>query len=88
MLTALWVYLAVINLAAFAAFVLDKRAARQRGPRVKESTLITLAASGGAPGAVLGQQLLRHKTRKRPFRGYLWTIFLIEAVVFALLFLL
>lgn len=89
MFVALWVYLVTINIVAFAAFMVDKRASRRRSvQRVRESTLLTLAASGGAFGAVLGQQLLRHKTRKKPFRGYLWSLFVLEAAVIVVLFLL
>ena len=32
---------------------------------------MTLALLGGAPGAWAAQQLLRHKTRKEPFRSAL-----------------
>ena len=35
---------------------------------------MTLALLGGAPGAWAAQQLLRHKTRKEPFRSRLWLI--------------
>lgn len=88
MFVALWVYLVVVNIASFAAFMVDKRASRRRSaPRISESTLLTLAASGGAFGAVAGQQLLRHKTRKKPFRGYLWAIAAVEAGVIWALFL-
>ena len=42
--------------------------------RVPERTLLNLALIGGAPGAVAAQQMLRHKTRKEPFRTQLWLI--------------
>ncbi len=65
-------YLAGINLIAFAAMALDKRFAVLRGRRISERTLLSLAALGGAPGAIAGQQVFRHKTRKEPFRTLLW----------------
>lgn len=30
--------------------------------------MLAVAAIGGTPGAIAGQRLLRHKTRKEPFR--------------------
>ncbi|MGV8998173.1 MAG: DUF1294 domain-containing protein [Parvibaculaceae bacterium] len=45
--------------------------------RVSEKTLLTLAAVGGAFGALAGQRVFRHKTQKEPFRTYLygWVVF-------------
>ena len=78
-------YIAAVNLAAFGAFAADKRAAIAGQDRVRESTLLTLAAVGGAFGAVCAQQVLRHKTRKEPFKTYLATIIVLElAGVFSL----
>jgi uncharacterized membrane protein YsdA (DUF1294 family) len=67
-------YLAAINLMTFVAFALDKRAAHGRARRTPERTLLMLAAVGGSPGALAAQQMLRHKTRKEPFRSWLWGI--------------
>jgi len=73
-LAAVVAYLLAINAITFAAFAWDKRAAERRGRRVPERRLLILAAAGGTPGALAGQQLLRHKTRKEPFRSRLWTL--------------
>ncbi len=67
-------YLATINVAAFAAFASDKRRAIQGLRRISERTLLQLAIFGGTSGALAAQQLLRHKTRKEPFRTMLWLI--------------
>ena len=67
-------YLLAINACAFAAFWLDKRAAERGLWRTRESTLLMLALLGGTSGAIVGQQVLRHKTRKEPFRTRLWLI--------------
>jgi len=74
MLTLLALYLLAINAATFAAFAVDKRAARRRGWRIPERQLLMLAAAGGSPSALAAQNALRHKTRKEPFRTALWAV--------------
>ena len=71
MLPQLAIYLLGINVVAFGAFGWDKFCAERDMYRVPERTLLTLAAIGGAFGAIFGQQTFRHKTRKEPFRSYL-----------------
>jgi uncharacterized membrane protein YsdA (DUF1294 family) len=73
------IYALVINLITFGAFWADKRAAIRRQWRTPEARLLTLAALGGWVGALAGQHLLRHKTRKEPFRTILWSIIVFEA---------
>lgn len=73
-----------INLIAFLAFGWDKRQAERDGSRIAERTLIGVALFGGALGALIGQQVFRHKTKKQPFRTLLWlaaVINLLAAVV-------
>lgn len=74
---ALATYLA-FNLLVFLIYWWDKEAARNGGWRVRESTLLWLAFLGGSMGAVLAQKLLRHKTRKEPFRSYLLAIIVLQ----------
>jgi uncharacterized membrane protein YsdA (DUF1294 family) len=62
------VYAIVINVATFAAFWQDKRAARQGLWRIPERTLLTLALLGGSPAVWLAGRIFRHKTRKTSFR--------------------
>lgn len=76
-------FLVVINLAGFLLFAWDKYCARQGRWRVKERTLLLLAALGGSIGIVAGQRILRHKTRKQPFRTYLATIVIMQIVLLA-----
>ena len=64
---------AVMSLWAFLAFGWDKRQARRRGSRISEKTLLLLTALAGAPGALLGMKVFRHKTVKSSFR---WKFFL------------
>lgn len=76
-------YLAAMNAATFAAFAFDKRAAARRARRIPERRLLMLAAFGGSPAALTAQQILRHKTRKEPFRTSLWVIVAVQSAVLA-----
>lgn len=45
--------------------------------RITEVTLLAFGVVGGWPGAIMGQQIFRHKTQKQPFK----TWFLMSVVV-------
>jgi uncharacterized membrane protein YsdA (DUF1294 family) len=64
-------YLAA-SVVALLAYGVDKAAARRGTMRISEQTLLLLGIIGGWPGAVVAQQLFRHKTRKRSFRRAFW----------------
>lgn len=83
----LWVLFAYlgVSIVTFGAYALDKSAARLRGRRVAETSLILLGMFGGWPGAILAQQLFRHKTRKLTFRAVFWVSVLINVFVFVAL---
>ena len=70
-----------LNLIVFSVYFLDKQAARQGGWRISERTLLTLALIGGSLGAVAAQQILRHKTRKEPFRSILTAILILHGAL-------
>jgi uncharacterized membrane protein YsdA (DUF1294 family) len=72
-------WIALASLVTFYAFAVDKRAAVAGERRTPEATLLLLVAAGGAPGGLAAQQLLRHKTRKEPFRSLLWAIAVAQA---------
>ncbi|MDP9570625.1 UNVERIFIED_ORG: uncharacterized membrane protein YsdA (DUF1294 family) [Agrobacterium larrymoorei] len=77
----------VLNITTFFLFWWDKRAAKQGDGRIRERTLLLFALMGGGLGAVTAQHMLRHKTRKQPFRGLLLAIVFLQlaaAVVWAL----
>ena len=80
-LWVLFLYLGVSGI-TFGAYAIDKSAARLRQRRVAETSLILLGMLGGWPGAILAQQLLRHKTAKASFRAVFWVSVLINVVAF------
>lgn len=63
----LFVYLLVINAAAFVLMRIDKQKARKREYRIPEAVLIGSAVVGGSLGAWFGMQVFRHKTRHKKF---------------------
>lgn len=71
-------YLLIVNLFAFGAFAMDKAAAESGRRRIPEFTLLALALVGGSVGALIGQRVMRHKTRKQPFRSILIAIALLH----------
>lgn len=62
----------LLSLVTFATYGADKSAAVKGTWRTSESTLHLLALVGGWPGALAGQKVFRHKTRKQPFRTIFW----------------
>jgi uncharacterized membrane protein YsdA (DUF1294 family) len=68
------VHLVSINLVVFAAYAIDKRAARKKLWRIPERTLHALALVGGTPAALLASRILRHKNKKKSFRSKMWLI--------------
>jgi len=75
-----------MSVVAFALYGRDKAAARQGSWRTPELTLHLISLVGGWPGALIGQRVFRHKTRKQPFRAIFW--FTVVANLVALLWLL
>lgn len=67
-LKALGIWLLILNLAAFAAFGLDKYKAIHKQYRIPIHVLFTLAILGGSVGALIGMYLFRHKTNKLYFK--------------------
>jgi uncharacterized membrane protein YsdA (DUF1294 family)/cold shock CspA family protein len=63
-----FVYL-VTSLICILIYYVDKSAAAEGRWRVSESALLLLGLAGGWPGAIIAQQLLHHKTKKRSFQS-------------------
>lgn len=76
-LPVLLVYLGV-SLVTFLAYALDKSAAVAGRWRTQEKTLHLFSLAGGWPGALLAQQLLRHKTSKPSFIFTFWLTVLLN----------
>lgn len=60
-------YLLAINVITFVVYAVDKARAIHGEWRVRESTLLCLAAAGGSAGALLAMVICRHKVRKARF---------------------
>ena len=74
------VYVVAVNVVAFVVYGVDKYKAQKAKWRIRESTLLLLAAIGGSAGAWLGMKIWRHKTRHVKFRYGVPAILLIQLV--------
>lgn len=77
-------YLAA-SVACFVAYAADKSAAKAGRWRTPESTLLALGLAGGWPGAIVAQQVLRHKSSKASFRAAFWVTVVANVAGFVLL---
>ena len=62
-----FLYLLLINAAAFVLMLVDKIKAKKNRWRIPERTLIGSAVLGGSIGALMGMYTFRHKTRHVKF---------------------
>lgn len=60
-------YLVIVNAAAFALMLIDKKKAQKGAWRISEAALMTAAAIGGSIGAIAGMRIFRHKTKHPKF---------------------
>ena len=77
----------LLSLTSFVLYAWDKSAAKKSSSRVSESTLHLSSLLGGWPGALVGQQLFRHKTIKQPFRYLFWVTVLLNLLLYIWLYL-
>nr|WP_247664794.1 DUF1294 domain-containing protein [Pseudoalteromonas sp. MMG010] len=82
-------YFSVLSVFTFLLYAWDKHQAQQSNykkvTRTAERTLQFWALLGGWPGALIGQQWLRHKSQKRSFILKLWLMILVNIGVVSLL---
>ena len=77
-------YLAGINVLAFAVYGWDKMRSKVQGARrVPEKTLFLLAIIGGSVGAIAGMRVWHHKTRHWYFKYGLPAILLVQLALAA-----
>jgi len=70
------------SVVCFGAYAVDKSAAVAGRWRIPESTLLFLGLAGGWPGAIVAQQVLRHKSNKASFRSAFWNTVVLNVVAF------
>jgi uncharacterized membrane protein YsdA (DUF1294 family)/cold shock CspA family protein len=80
---AIFVLYLAASLVTFVAYAIDKSAAQKGRWRTSEATLHVLALAGGWPGALVAQTVLRHKSRKQPFRSVFWATVLLNCAALA-----
>ncbi|MBN2591522.1 MAG: DUF1294 domain-containing protein [Sedimentisphaerales bacterium] len=77
MIHPLWIYLITINLITFCFYGYDKYQAINHKSRIPEVILHFLAIACGSIGALAGQYIFHHKTKKLTFQ----VVFILIAVV-------
>lgn len=70
------------NIIVFVLYGIDKYKAIKRQWRISEKTLILSAFLMGAPGAIFGMHIFRHKLHKRRFRNIIRAAMIINIAVF------
>ena len=80
-MTVLFIYLLIINVAAFLLMGSDKGRAIKKERRIPESVLLLTAVIGGSLGAFLGMQSFRHKTKHLKFAIGLPVILLVHLFI-------
>ena len=83
-LTNLIYYLIGVNLLTFILFGADKASARNKGWRISEKTLLTLALIGGSPAAIVAKKYFRHKTKKGSFKSKFFVVFILQLFLAAI----
>ncbi len=70
----------VVSVIAFLLYWSDKHEARTDARRIPENILHAVELAGGWPGALIAQQVFRHKTRKVSYQVLFWAIVLLHQV--------
>ncbi|NYH12037.1 DUF1294 domain-containing protein [Pseudomonas moraviensis] len=70
----------LVSVLAFFLYWADKRKAQADAWRTPENILHAVELAGGWPGALIAQQVFRHKTRKVSFQILFWVIVALHQV--------
>ena len=81
----LLLYLLLINALGLILMRTDKKKAQLGRWRIRESTLLTVAALGGSIGTMLGMNLFRHKTKHLKFSLGVPVIFVFQVMATVIL---
>ena len=74
----LYGYLTGVSLVTFLFYGFDKQRAKNEKGRIPEAVLHILTLIGGTPGALIGQIVFRHKTKKWRFQMVLVVIVILQ----------
>lgn len=77
--------LCILNVLTIILYGADKIAAKRDMWRIPEINLHFVGVLGGWPGAIIAQQMFRHKTQKQPFRKYFFYTIAVNIVLMALI---
>lgn len=75
------IYFTFISFVSFILVAVDKKAAKQRKRRIRESTLFVLSALGGSVAVYLAMGIFNHKTQKNGFVFGISLIFALQCVI-------
>lgn len=80
-----WVLVAYVlaSIFSFGLYRADKKSALNERRRIPEKSLHLAELFGGWPGALVAQQMFRHKTRKASFQVVFWAIVLAHQILWA-----
>lgn len=77
----LFLHLISINIVTFLAYGADKKAAIAKNRRIPEAHLHALEFLGGWIGAIIGQKVFNHKTKKTSYQSFFWAMLIMEVLV-------
>ena len=81
-----FLFLFLINAAAFVLMLVDKHKAKKKKWRIAETSLFTIAAAGGSLGILLGMYAFRHKTKHISFTAGIPAILAVQIVIGIIIF--
>ncbi len=85
-LIILFIYIAVLWVISLVVTVYDKIAAKKDWQRIRERTLLWLAALGGAGAMLFTMKCIRHKTKKKKFMIPLPVFLVVHLILLALFY--